>query len=322
MNKALILSTADEIAVKLQTYAKDSEQAFSKNTMKAIRADSKKFSEWCVERGFSPLPTEPETLRAYVDWGAEKYKPATVRRHLASIGHLHRAAELLDPTKENVVKLAVKRMNRTKGTRQKQARGLTMADVDVILQSVEGTPRDTRDVAMVLVARDLLARSSEIVALNVDDIQYREDGSGIIMIRKSKTDQEGQGAKGWVSQPTVKALKNWLRFAKIDKGAIFQSLTKGGNVKLGTRLATTDVYRSFQRLADISGIEEITGHSCRVGMAQDLTANDAGLVSIMQAGRWKSPEMPVRYSENIAVTRGAVAKLYGQHEVGLKEIEE
>ncbi|MBF0382555.1 MAG: hypothetical protein HQL69_16150 [Magnetococcales bacterium] len=69
-------------------------------------------------------------------------------------------------------------MNRAKGTRQKQARGLTMLDVERILASVEGTPRDKRDVAMILVARDILARSSVLVALNVADISYSEDGSG------------------------------------------------------------------------------------------------------------------------------------------------
>ena len=311
MIKALVTVTTDEIAERLQTYAHDSKQAFSKNTMKAIRADSNQYANWCTERGFSSLPTEPETLRAYIKWGTQKYKPATVKRHLASIAHLHRAAELTDPTKHNKVKLAVRRMNRFKGTRQKQARGLTMPDVERILASVEGTPRDTRDVAMILIARDILARSSEMIALDITDIHFFEDGSGTVIIRKSKTDQEGQGAERWISPVTVKALKRWLEFSGIDKGAIFQSLTRGGNVKHGRRLATTDVYRSYQRLAQISGIEEITGHSCRVGMAQDLTAAGAEIGAIMQAGRWKSPEMPARYSERMAAGRGAVAQLYG-----------
>ena len=93
---------------------------------------------------------------------------------------------------------------------------------------------------------------------------------------------------------------------------MFRSLTKGGNVKRESRLSTTDVYRSFQRLGDIGGIEDITGHSCRVGMAQDLTANGAELGAIMQAGRWKSPMMPARYGERLAAGRGAVAQLYGK----------
>ena len=201
MNNLPIPSSADEITVRLQEYARDSQQAFSENTMRAIRADSKRFADWCEGRGLVSLPADPDTVREYVDWGAEKFKPATVKRHLVSIAHLHRAAQIPDPTKDNKVKLAVKRMNRTKGTRQKQARGLSMMDVERILARIEGTPRDYRDVAMILVARDILARSSELVALNLEDIHFSEDGSGTVLIRKSKTDQEGQGAERWISPP-------------------------------------------------------------------------------------------------------------------------
>ncbi|MBF0588411.1 MAG: tyrosine-type recombinase/integrase [Magnetococcales bacterium] len=322
MNKALITTTPDEIAAKLQAYAHDSEQAFSKSTMRAIKGDTRCFANWCSERGLDSIPASTDTLRAYVDWGAEKYKPATVKRHLSSIGHLHRAAQLPDPTKAEKVRLAVKRMNRTKGTRQKQARGLTMLDVERILASVEWSPRNTRDTAMIMLARDLMARSGEVVALNVADLHYAEDGSGTAIIRKSKTDQEGQGAERWLSPPTVKALKDWLRFAGIEKGAVFQSLTRGGNVKRGTRLSVSDVYRSFRRLGELAGIDDLSGHSCRVGMAQDLTANGAELGAIMQAGRWKSPTMPARYGERMASGRGAVAQLYGKKGAGFAQVED
>ncbi|MBF0382556.1 MAG: tyrosine-type recombinase/integrase [Magnetococcales bacterium] len=106
-------------------------------------------------------------------------------------------------------------------------------------------------------------------------------------------------------------------------GGHIPSIDQCGNVKQNTRLSTTDVYRSFQRLAEISGIADITitGHSCRVGMAQDLTANGAELGAIMQAGRWKSPQMPARYGERLAAGRGAVAQLYGKKDVGFRMLE-
>ena len=321
-NTTLIPTTPDEIAVRLQAYAHDSKQAFSENTMKAVKYDSKLFSDWCTERGVASLPADPGTIRNYVDWGMEQYKPATVKRHLASIGHLHRAAELPDPTKDNQVKLAIKRMNRTKGTRQKQARGLSMLDVERIMATIEGTPRDCRDLAMVMVSRDILARSSELIALDVQDLHFAEDGAGTALIRKSKTDQEGQGEERWISPPTVKAVQEWLRYAKIRKGAVFQSLLKGGNVKRGTRLSRSDIDRSFKRLAEQADLEGVSSHSCRVGMAQDLTANGAELGAIMQAGRWKTPTMPARYGERLAAGRGAVAQLYSKKGAGFKEIEQ
>ncbi|MBF0421168.1 MAG: tyrosine-type recombinase/integrase [Magnetococcales bacterium] len=126
------------------------------------------------------------------------------------------------------------------------------------------------------------------------------------------------GAQRWISPDTVKALKRWFGSSAIERGAIFQSVTKNGEVKRGTRLSTTDVYRSIRRLGKLIGID-VSGHSCRVGMAQDLTANGAELVAIMQAGRWKSPTMPARYSERLAAGRGAVADLYKKKGVGFRE---
>ncbi|ALJ39350.1 tyrosine-type recombinase/integrase [Azospirillum brasilense] len=52
-----------------------------------------------------------------------------------------------------------------------------------------------------------------------------------------------------------------------------------------------------------------TGHSLRVGAAQDLLAAGVDLAGLMQAGRWKSPQMPARYTERLRATRGAVAQV-------------
>ena len=56
--------------------------------------------------------------------------------------------------------------------------------------------------------------------------------------------------------------------------------------------------------------EGFTGHSGRVGMAQDLSASGVELPALMNAGRWKSPKMPARYTERQAAGRGAVARHY------------
>jgi len=67
-------------------------------------------------------------------------------------------------------------------------------------------------------------------------------------------------------------------------------------------------------MAERAGIDAtlISGHSARVGMAQDLVAHGAELAAVMQAGRWKSPTMPARYAERLSAGRGAVAQYYGK----------
>ena len=54
--------------------------------------------------------------------------------------------------------------------------------------------------------------------------------------------------------------------------------------------------------------EKISGHSCRVGAAQDLLALNIDLSSVMQAGRWKDTRMPMRYGEKVLASRGAMAR--------------
>ena len=56
--------------------------------------------------------------------------------------------------------------------------------------------------------------------------------------------------------------------------------------------------------------EGFTGHSGRVGMAQDLAAAGVELPALMTAGRWKSSKMPARYTERQVAGRGAVARYY------------
>ncbi|MDP6876127.1 MAG: hypothetical protein QF521_21590 [Alphaproteobacteria bacterium] len=68
------------------------------------------------------------------------------------------------------------------------------------------------------------------------------------------------------------------------------------------------IIAKMAKRADIDA--EFTGHSLRAGMAKDLTAAGFELSCIMQAGRWKLPEMPARYSARLLAKSGAVAGYY------------
>lgn len=314
---------ATEVAIvdRLVTYADQAAGAFADNTVRAIKSDTDLFRAWCADRGLASLPALASTVRTYVDASAELHSVATIRRRMASIAHMHRAAGIPDPTKESEVRLAVKRMARTKGTRQRQAKAITETEVAQILAAVgaKSRARDLRDVAMLLAGRDLLGRRSEVVGLNREDIERHEDGSGIALLGRSKTDQEGQGAVVYLSARTMTWLGRWLAVvdaaeptahASNEPRPLFRSITKVG--KVGPRLSDEDVRRAYRRLVELAGLdpEGYSGHSCRVGMSQDLTAAGMDLASIMQAGRWKSPTMPARYAAKLLAGRGAVAQFY------------
>jgi hypothetical protein len=95
-------------------------------------------------------------------------------------------------------------------------------------------------------------------------------------------------------------------------GVVFRSVDRHGNV--GGPLPPADVSRVWKRMAKAAAAPEeqvrgISGHSTRVGMAQDMATAGIDLVSIMQAGGWKTPNMVARYIERLNARSGAAAKL-------------
>ena len=118
-------STPALIAARLEDHARTAAGAFAPNTERALRADSRVFSAWCAGQGRETLPAEPATVADFVDAMAEIRAPATVRRYCASIAAMHRAAGLAPPTSTQPVRLALRRMTRSEGVRQRQAEPLT-----------------------------------------------------------------------------------------------------------------------------------------------------------------------------------------------------
>lgn len=120
------------------------------------------------------------------------------RRHRAPARRLDRPPApggLLDPAKTEAVRLALRALARAKGTRQRQATALTEAGVAAILATTRPTTLlARRDRTLLLVARNLLARRGEQVALQVEELARGADASATVLIRRSKTDQKGAGA--------------------------------------------------------------------------------------------------------------------------------
>ena len=103
-----------------------------------------------------------------------------------------------------------------------------------------------------------------------------------------------------------------LSASGIDGGPLFRSLRKDGTV--GGRLPAGQVPRIYKAMAGRAGfsaqmVRRISGHSPRVGAAQDMIASGIGTPAIMQAGRWKSAAMVQRYGERLLAKRNGAAQL-------------
>jgi integrase len=314
MNSRLTTNDSSSLilAERLADWSGMARGAFSANTIRAWRADWEVFTESCRVFRLEALPANPKTVRAFVfECLGKGKKPATVRRYVSTIGRAHRASEMADPTSSEDVKLALKEMGRNSTARQKQARGLTWAEIEVFLSIQPRNLRDVRDRALVAAAYDTMCRREELVSLRVEDIAEAGDGSGSILIRRSKTDVTGEGATAYLSPLTMRLVNQWLKESGLKAGAVFVRVHGGAGV--GTSLTPQVVSTVLQKVGQWIGLdkkewERISGHSCRVGAAQDLMELNLELPAIMQAGRWKDTRMPMRYGEKILAGRGAMAR--------------
>jgi site-specific recombinase XerC len=238
---------------------------------------------------------------------------ATMRRCAAAVCLAHRAAQLTDRCKSEPVRLALRAIVRAKGTDQKQAAPLGHREADEIVASIDAPhmrPKDVRDLALMLVGRDLLARASELVSVLAESIAFDTDGAAVIMLRRIKTSTESVPYQIGVEAAT--ALARWPKLSGITVGPVFRSLTKGGRVKTHA-LGVRDVSKVLKGLARRSRITtNFSAHSLRVDMAQDLAADNLEIGTVMQAAGWTTPRMLAGYTSKLAAKRGAVPRYYSR----------
>jgi integrase len=149
-----------------------------------------------------------------------------------------------------------------------------------------------RDRALLLLGFALAARRSELVALDVADLEECPEGFRAT-IRRSKTDQEGAGAvvavcRGSIACP-VAAVKEWLAAANIVEGPVFRQVGKGGRLLPG-RLSPQNVALIVKAYAKRLGLDPsaFSGHSLRAGFLTSAAARGAWLFKMMDVSRHKS----------------------------------
>jgi integrase len=158
-----------------------------------------------------------------------------------------------------------------------------------------------RDRALVLLGFAGAFRRSELVGLDVADCTFGKDGL-TVTLRRSKTDQEGQGRKIGIpygSNPETCPVRNiqaWLEVAGINSGSLFRSITRHGRVRPG-RLSGIDVARVVKKLAERAGLDpaKYAGHSLRAGHATSAAIAGASERSIMIQTGHRSVQMVRRY---------------------------
>ncbi|MBG0792648.1 tyrosine-type recombinase/integrase [Methylocystis sp. H62] len=277
------------------------EGAYSDNTLRSYRADMATFEKWCAEARRRTLPASPETVAAYVEHEAERFSAATLKRRLAAVSKVHKLLRLTNPVVDEDVTIAMRRAFRRRSARPQQALGLTSELRDRLIAACPNSLTGKRDRAIMALGYDTLCRRSELVALRVEDLSTSTDGSIQVLIRRSKNDPYGNGRLGYVSPESNAFVQDWLGAARIKTGYIFRSVRSESIAE--SALHPFTINRILKRTACTAGlppqiVTRLSGHSMRVGAAQDMIVSGLTILPIMQAGGWKSMNVVSRYVEN------------------------
>jgi integrase len=269
--------------------------ASSPHSIRALKSDLEAFDLWCRRHNRIALPATPETVADYLDARAETgSKPASLGRYKASIAKIHQLLDLKDPTPAALVKLRLQAIRRRLGTAQKQARPLRFKgpvrnverdeprglNVRALLESCAEDLPDLRDRALLSVGYDTGLRASELVAVAVEHIiEAIDPDARLLSIKRSKGDQEGEGATAFLSPRSVRAIATWLEAAGIASGPVFRRVNvrrykakaavRGRAIDSITGRETWDLRKTLSRPAVPARIEYDVGegalHPASVG---------------------------------------------------------
>ena len=293
----------------------------SPNTRRAYNQAWRRFEAWGASRGRGhSLPATPELVAAFLTELAQAGKSvATLRLTKSALAAVHRSTGHQDPTDNEEGEKGHGRhcpgkrpspapgeaVNRERSRGREGHRGYPQETPGQGRQGGERLGCTAKgpgvDVALLSVLRDGLLRRSEASAVRWGDVEVQEDGSARLHVRRSKTDPEAEGAVLYIGQTAALALQAIL---PEDAAVVDPTAAVFG-------LSASQIGRRIDAAAKVAGLGEgFTGHSGRVGMAQDLAASGVELPELMTAGRWKTSRMPARYTERQAAGRGAVARYY------------
>jgi site-specific recombinase XerC len=163
-------------------------------TRRAYKSDFSIFRGWCKSKGVPALLATPETVAAFLAFEANRgTRPSTIGRRMAAIRYAHKLAGFETPTNSEAVKATLRGIRRTIGSAPTRKKPATADRVRAMSEQTDGSLKGLRDRAILLLGFAGAFRRSELVGLDLADLEFCPGGL-LVTIRKSKTDQDGEGA--------------------------------------------------------------------------------------------------------------------------------
>lgn len=301
------LSTrAAELVEKAQKYA---EAAQSPNTIRTYSGASRRWCAWCAENDFDPYPAAPEAIALYQTHLADTGKSwSTINTTLAGIEWYQKMAGHPSFRNSLPVSMVGKGIRRVNGVAPSQAKAITIEQLRKVCDALDRLEDrgflPARDKAMILLGFAGGYRRSELVGILLKDVERDPEHGFRVMLRRSKTDQEGVGFEkgipygGRKATCPVRAMDGWLERhpLKDDPAA---PLFIGSNS--WASLNSWSVNRVVKAAMTLAGedADGYSAHSLRAGFVTAAAKAGKRLDQIMAQTGHKSVEVAMRYIRRV-----------------------
>lgn len=302
--------TQENIEALLSEAAEYLDASLAPNTRKAYAVDLREFRLWCEAHSAPWMPTEPNTLVAYITALARTHKISSILRRTTAISVAHQfAGHKQNPVRDFKVRQLLEGVKRKKKCAPTQKQPAVTLQIKEMVSEIPPTLQGARDKALLLLGFAGALRRSELVQIDVEDLALCKEGL-VITIKRSKTDQYAFGRKVGVcfgeNEATcpVKAVTNWMRESGIDSGALFRPIK--WSKTLSTRLSDKAVARLVKRYGAEIGLEtsKYSGHSLRAGLVTSAIQAGVDPLDVQRHSGHASLDMLKRYIRDATVFRG------------------
>jgi len=278
---------------------KSLEGAYAPNTIKAYKADFTHYQLWCQKNHHESERVCANVFVQYLNEMSQELTSATIQRRIASLSQIFKLTSTPNITKEPVVLLELKKINRRLGRSQKQATPLTLEVMRKLQAVCDDGIVGIRNRLLLRLGYESMRRRSEICAFKFEDVKTLPNGKHALLLRKSKTDQLGEGKLIPISDELFEMISHWQGEIKQTDGYILRSFKRDLSVRESLDPAALNkILKALQRKAKMKDIGDLSGHSFRVGAAVDLLDKGVPLERIMLRGGWKSENTALRYLRN------------------------
>lgn len=301
----------DRVATLLAEAEEFAGAARAGNTRRAYASDFKQFSNWCQAHGRPHMPASPETIIAYLTDQAGTLKVSTLQRRLAAISEVHKAAGRPTPTADARLRQVWQGIIRTYGRRPDEVAPVGTDTIRELLATLDDDLTGIRDRAIVLLCYAGAFRRSELVLLDVEDVEQVEEGL-VVTVHRSKPEEpraaprkaDGATVGRRIGIPygehddtcPVRAYRAWLEASGITEGPLFCPIDRFGRLK-HQRLRAQAVSLILKRCAERAGLDPnlFSSHSMRSGHVIQAARHGASEEVIMTQTGHRSVVMPRRY---------------------------